>query len=59
MAKKALNPHLKAWSSCVKDLGINPRMMAKGVKGAAQTKAKLKTCALKKLSAMGIKPKKK
>jgi len=58
MAKKALPPQLKAWSSCVKDLGLNPRMMKKGAKGAEQNKKKLRACAIKKLSAMGIKPKK-
>lgn len=59
MAKKTVNPHLKAWSSCVKDLGLNPRMMAKGVKDAAKNKLKLKTCAIGKLKKMGIEPKKK
>lgn len=58
MAKKTLPPALKAYSSCIKDLGLNPRMMAKGAEGAAKNKQKLKACAIKKLSAMGIKPKK-
>jgi hypothetical protein len=57
--KKALPPQLKAYSSCVKELGINPQMMKKGVKGAAETKGKLHACAIKKLKAMGITPKKK
>lgn len=59
MAKKALPPHLKAYSSCIKDLGLNPRMMAKGAKDAAKNKLKLKTCAIGKLKKMGIEPKKK
>ena len=49
MAKKTIPPVLKAYSSCVRELGINPRMMKKGTKGAAATKAKLKACAIKKL----------
>lgn len=59
MAKKTVPPQLKAWSSCVKDLGLNPRMMAKGVKGAEQNKKKLRACAIGKLKKMGIEPKKK
>lgn len=58
MAKKALPPHLKAYSSCVKELGLNPRMMKKGVKGAEKNKQKLKACAIGKLKKMGIEPKK-
>jgi hypothetical protein len=58
MAKKAVNPHLTAYSSCVKELGPQPRMMKKGVKGAEQAKKKLKACAIGKLNKMGIKPKK-
>lgn len=59
MAKKSVNPHLKAYSSCIKDLGLNPRMMAKGAKGAEKNKQKLKACAIGKLRKMGIEPKKK
>ena len=59
MAKKTLPPQLKAWSSCVKDLGLNPRMMAKGAKDAAKNKQKLRACAIGKLKKMGIEPKKK
>lgn len=49
MAKRTIPPALKAYSSCVKELGLNPRMMKKGTKGAAAVKAKLKACAIKKL----------
>ena len=58
MAKRKISPQLKAYSSCVKDLGLNPRMMQKGAKDAAKNKAALKSCAIKKLEKMGIKPKK-
>ena len=58
MAKRKISPQLKAYSSCVKELGLNPRMMKKGVKGAEQAKKKLKACAIGKLNKMGIKPKK-
>lgn len=54
MAKKNVNPHLKAYSSCVKELGLNPQKLKQ-----ASNKTKLKACAIKKLDAMGIKPKKK
>jgi hypothetical protein len=53
MAKKALPPHLKAYSSCVKDLGLNPQKLKK-----ESNKKLLKQCAIKKLNAMGVKPKK-
>lgn len=59
MAKKALNPHLKAYSSCVKDLGLNPHMLRKGAKDVAKNKKKLQACAIGKLKKMGIEPKKK
>jgi len=49
MAKRKLPPALRAYSSCVKELGLNPRMMRKGVKGAAAVKKRLKACAAKKL----------
>jgi hypothetical protein len=50
--KKTLPPHLKAYSSCVKDLGLNPQKLKQ-----ASNKKRLKVCAMKKLRAMGIKPK--
>jgi hypothetical protein len=52
MAKKTLPPHLKAYSSCVKDLGLNPQKLK-----LESNKKRLKACATKKLRAMGIKPK--
>lgn len=58
MAKRKISPQLKAYSSCVKELHLNPRMMQKGAKDAAKNKAALKSCALKKLERAGIKPKK-
>lgn len=53
MAKKTINPHLKAYSSCVKELGLNPQKLKKD-----SNKKLLKQCAVKKLSAAGIKTKK-
>ena len=53
MAKKTLPPHLKVYSSCVKDLGLNPQKLKK-----ESNKKLLKACAQKKLRAMGIQPKK-
>jgi hypothetical protein len=53
MAKKTLPPHLKAYSSCVKDLGLNPQKLKK-----ESNKRLLKQCAIKKLDKMGIKTKK-
>lgn len=52
MAKKSLPPHLKAYSSCVKELGLNPRSLKN-----ESNKKKLKVCAIGKLKKMGIKPK--
>lgn len=49
MAKK-VNPHLKAYSSCVKELGLNPRTIK-------ANRGKLKACAIGKLKKMGIKSK--
>lgn len=44
MAKKTLPPALKAYSSCVRELGLNPQKLKQ-----ASNKKKLKACALKKL----------
>jgi hypothetical protein len=45
--KRKLPPALKAWSSCVKELHMNPQLLKK-----ASNKKKLRACAEKKLRAM-------
>lgn len=44
MAKRKLPPILKAYSSCVKELGLNPQKLKQ-----ASNKKKLKACAIKKM----------
>lgn len=45
--KRKLPPALKAWSSCVKELHMNPQLLKK-----ASNKKKLRACAEKKLRAI-------